>query len=296
MSAKDTKAKEFLTNNERFADIFNYYLFDGNPVIDPEDLQEKDTTKVLSLYGVDRKETQKQRWRDLLKSVIVKETGDMVYILLGVENQSDIHYAMPVKNMIYDGMNYGAQVTEASRHHRKDRNYGSDAEFLSGFKKEDKLTPVITLTVYWGADEWDAPRCLHDMFPDSSKGALREVLEIIQASNDRNRMKSVLESNPKFRCLENEAVSAINIFAGLNISVDIKEGKTDMCKAWEEQWLDGKSEGIEQGREQGIEALILDNLEDGRTEEVIINKLIKRFEMKAEDARRYFDKYAKETV
>ena len=204
------------------------------------------------------------------------------------------------------------QVTEALRHHRKDRNYGSDAEFLSGFKKEDKLTPVITLTVYWGADEWDAPRCLHDMFPDSSKGALREVLEIIQASNDRNRMKSVLESNPKFRCLENEAVSAINIFAGLNISVDIKEGKTDMCKAWEEQWLDGKSEGIgqgreqgieqgiergiKQGREQGIEALILDNLEDGRTEEVIINKLIKRFEMKEEDARRYFDKYAKETV
>ena len=58
--------------------------------------------------NVDRKETQKQRWRDLLKSVIVKETGDMVYILLGVENQSDIHYAMPVKNMIYDGMNYGA--------------------------------------------------------------------------------------------------------------------------------------------------------------------------------------------
>ena len=113
-------------------------------------------------------------------------------------------------------------------------------------------------------------------------------------------MRSVLESNPKFRCLENEAVSAINIFAGLNISVDIKEGKTDMCKAWEEQWLDGKSEGIEQGIEQGIErgieALILDNLEDGRTEEVIINKLIKRFEMKAEDARRYFDKYAKETV
>ena len=27
---------------------------------------------------------------------------------------------------------------------------------MAGFTKEDKLTPVITLTVYWGCEEWDA--------------------------------------------------------------------------------------------------------------------------------------------
>ena len=48
MGAKDTKAKEFLSNNERFADVFNYYMFDGKSVIKPEDLQEKDTTEVIS--------------------------------------------------------------------------------------------------------------------------------------------------------------------------------------------------------------------------------------------------------
>lgn len=322
MSAKDTKAKEFLANNERFADIFNYYLFSGNMVIKPEDLQERDTTEVVSLYGIDRKEVHKQRWRDLLKSAIVKETDRMIFVLLGAENQSDIHYAMPVKNMIYDGMNYCSQVTQAARQHRKYNDYDSDAEFLSGFKKEDKLTPVITLTVYWGADEWDAPRSLHEMFQESDKDifkyvddyhlhlivpqeitdfdkfktSLREVFEIIKASNDRASMKSVLESNPNFKNLENEAVSAINVFTGLNISIDNKEGKTDMCKAWEEQWLDGRLEGIEQGIEQGIEALILDNIEDGKTEEVIISKLIKRFKLNEEDARKYFDKYSKETV
>ena len=51
MGAKDTKAKQFLFNNERFADIFNYYLFDGRQVIRPEDLEERDTAEVLSLYG-----------------------------------------------------------------------------------------------------------------------------------------------------------------------------------------------------------------------------------------------------
>ena len=42
------------------------------------------------------------------------------------------------------------------------------------------------------------------IMPCRLRTSLREVLEIIQASNDRNRMKSILESNPKFRCLENE--------------------------------------------------------------------------------------------
>ena len=38
------------------------------------------------------------------------------------------------------------------------------AEFLSGFHKEDKLKPVITVTVYFGTDKWDAPRNLQEMF------------------------------------------------------------------------------------------------------------------------------------
>lgn len=317
MSAKDTKAKEFLSNNERFADIFNYYMFDGKSVIKPEDLQEKDTTEVISIYGIDGKEMQKQRWRDLLKSAIIKKTEDIIYILLGAENQSDIHYAMPVKNMIYDAMNYGSQVAEAARFHKDKKDFDSSAEFLAGFKRDDKLTPVITLTVYWGAEAWDAPRCLHDMFPDTDSQILRyvdnyhlhlivpqeimnfdrfqtslgEVFEVIKASDDKKKMKSIFASNPKFKSLENEAVSAINVFTGLNIPIDKKEGKTDMCKAWQDQWLDGKAEG----REEGIEALILDNLEDGKTEEVIINKLIRRFGLKTEEARNYYDKYAKES-
>lgn len=48
MGAKDAKAKEFLSNNKRFADLFNYYLFEGRRVIKPEDLEERDTTGVLA--------------------------------------------------------------------------------------------------------------------------------------------------------------------------------------------------------------------------------------------------------
>lgn len=55
-------------------------------------------------------------------------------------------------------------------------------------------------------------------------------------------------------------------------------------------------QGIERGIEQGIEALILDNLEDGKSEEVIISKLVRRFGLKVETAREYFDRYAKQDV
>ena len=39
-------------------------------------------------------------------------------------------------------------------------------EIKNGFTKNDKIMPVITLTVYFGAKEWDAPRCLKDMFSE----------------------------------------------------------------------------------------------------------------------------------
>lgn len=53
----------------------------------------------------------------------------------------------------------------------------------------------------------------------------------------------VVHENPKFKSLENEAVSAINVFTGINIPVEKKGGKTDMCKAWEEHKNAGKIEG-----------------------------------------------------
>lgn len=270
MGAKDTKAKQFLSNNERFADLFNYYLFDGRQVIHPEDLEERDTAEVLSLYGRNKREMQKQKWRDLLKYAIIKATGTAVFVLLGIENQGDIHFAMPVKNMTYDVMNYEAQVSEAAVRHRQNGDYSSDAEFLSGFTKEDKLIPVITLTVYWGASIWDAPRSLHEMFAVSDpnilkyvenyhlhlivpgeitdfekfRTSLREVLEIIKASDSRKAMQAVIANNPRFREIESEAVSAINVFTGVKIPVNSKERKMDMCRAWEEQRLYGRAEAI----------------------------------------------------
>ena len=102
MGTKDSKAKEYLSDNTRFSEICNYVLFDGEKVIKPEDLKECDTTEVLSVFGIDKKQIVKQKWRDLLKGVSVKYTESVYIVLMGIEAQTDVHYSMPVKTMIME--------------------------------------------------------------------------------------------------------------------------------------------------------------------------------------------------
>lgn len=76
----------------------------------------------------------KQKYRniaDVLKRAVIMQNKEATYLLLGIENQTDIHYAMPVRNMIYDSLQYGKQVMEQqSTGKKKDRN-GTQAEYLS---------------------------------------------------------------------------------------------------------------------------------------------------------------------
>ena len=158
MSAKDSMAKEYFADNARFADLCNNILYGGREVILPENLKERDTTEVLTALGLDKKTIAVQKLRDIFKNASIKYTGKSYVVLIGVENQSDIHYSIPVKNMFYDVMAYGTQVKETAKKHRKEKDTATSDEFLSGFTKTDKLIPVITITVYLGIKEWDGPR------------------------------------------------------------------------------------------------------------------------------------------
>lgn len=286
MGKKDTKAKEYLSDNERFADLCNVILFDGEQVIRADSLQERDTAEVLSVLGVDGKEVDfQQRWRDLLKSAVIRQANHVYIVLIGTENQSEVHFAMPVKNALYDALNYGSQVKEAAKKHKDAGNRGSSAEFLSGFRKDDRLTPVITLTVYWGSNAWDAPRSLHEMFGeyderlkpflpdyrinliipseiknfDRFRTELGSVLEVIKASADKDSMNGLFQDYEKFSAMSNESVEAINTFIGTNISVNQKEGVTNVCKAWEELRNEDRAEGRAEERKSTIKRMLSKN-------------------------------------
>ncbi len=178
MGQADIATARYLRRNEIFADMFNFFMYNGEEVIDPESLQELDTREIEVPYGGTEDTGQPvQRTRDVIKSVVAMTDERMAYLILGVENQTHIHYAMPVRNMLYDALQYTKQVEEATASHKKAGDYkdASSDEFLSGFLKTDHLLPVVTLVVYWGAEHWDGPRSIHEMFKQTDEKALTFV-------------------------------------------------------------------------------------------------------------------------
>ena len=242
-----------------------------------------------------------QKLRDIFKNASIKYTGKSYVVLIGVENQSDIHYAIPIKNMFYDVMAYGNQVKETAKKHRREKDTTTSDEFLSGFTKEDKLIPVITITVYLGTKEWDGPRKLSDMFDDVDeellpfipdyrinllapreitdftgfRTSIRQLFEVLKNAYDKEKMQEVLQNDEKFSRVDRETVEAINLFAGTDIDIDEKDEVIDMCKAWEEQ----KNEGRELGERQKIISLIVKKLQKNKSVAEIADDLEEKEEV-----------------
>lgn len=225
LGVKDTVTTKYMRQNEIFADAFNYFVYGGEQVINPESLEELDTCEVE------------------------------------IENQSNIHYAMPVKNMVYDALQYAKQVEAAVASHKVSGDYkGADSdEYLSGFMKEDRLLPVVTLVIYFDSKEWSGPLSIHDMFdkrdarvlalvPDYKinllapvsiedgdfgkfQSSLKEVLSFIKYARDKDELKKVLDADESFRHLGRKEVDVLNACVGAKIAVKEGEEAVDVCLA-----------------------------------------------------------------
>lgn len=90
-------------------------------------------------------------------------SGEAVFVMLACENQEEVHYAMPVRNMVYDGLAYTDQIQRLWKKRVEEKKTKSNkkmtsAEFLSKFTKKDRLIPVITLVFYYGIEPWDGAK------------------------------------------------------------------------------------------------------------------------------------------
>ena len=106
--------KDFWRSNERFADLFNVVVFGGKEVINPEALHEMDIDVSGVIQLKDYKETL-SRTRDVIK----KTAYGVEFVVLGIENQQHIHYAMPLRHMVYDAMSYLKEYQEITRKYKK---------------------------------------------------------------------------------------------------------------------------------------------------------------------------------
>ena len=153
----DIVMKEFWRVNERFADLFNAVLFNGKNVIKSDMLKEMDTD-ISGTIKWKKGQSSLKRVRDIVK----KEYDGVEFNILGIEIQDKIHYAMPLRTMIYDGLGYLKEYNELKSKNRYTSGMTSD-EFLSGMKKDDRLHPIITIVLYYSEMPWDGPVSIKDM-------------------------------------------------------------------------------------------------------------------------------------
>ncbi len=247
MSKKDAVTKDYMGNSAIFADAFNFLIYDGQPVINSKQLRAMDTAELVLPYGKDGARTSVQRYRDELKYLTAMEDGNAAYMVLGIETQSEPHYAMPVRDMLYDAMQYARQVKEAASSHREEakkqrsmagpgeigekkssesRESLDSGEFLGGFYRNDRLLPVITLVILFSPDPWDGPMSIYEMLADVDerflpfvqdyrinlitpaaldeesinrfRTSLREVMLYIKYSRDKDQLRNILETHPRF--------------------------------------------------------------------------------------------------
>ena len=258
MGKKDTVTKDYMSDNATFADAFNFLIYGGRQVIKPEQLKELDTTAIALPYGEGERPVPIQKYRDLLKAMT---DGNIAYVLLGIENQSEIHYAMPPKNMLYDAAEYVAQVEDTAKSHKGGKKSETGAEYLSGFYRTDKLLPVITLTVYFDAEKWNAPKSLYEMFGNIEPEILKFVdnyhihlispadiadedfskfhtelslaLKYIKYSKDKKRLRRIIQEDTAFKTVSRRTADMVNIVTNSNLHYADGEERVNMCEAIE---------------------------------------------------------------
>ena len=313
MGNKDIATKKYMSDNVRFADVFNYAIYGGRQIIKHDMLKEISAEELLLMEGEHGKLITRDRVRDLEKMCVIKKSGNIVYMLLGIENASNVHYAQPVINGLYDFMGYADQVERKSKENRRKRKLRDNSEFLSGLKKEDKIAGIITLTVYFGDRPWDGPRCLHEMLSIDDKEILklipdyrinlidpheinnsekfmsdfRYIIEFMKASGDKEKMNSLLnEKHNIYSNMERDAMVVIRECANINIKVEEKEERQDMCKAIDDMMNDARMSGEALGEARGRETerkIMQEKLDEKQNQ---IEKERKRYEKEIEELKR----------
>ncbi len=296
MAKEDIAVKVYFKDKAHFADAYNANMFGGRQVIKPEELSEinaesdviEECNKVLFENGeINERQIKRVLWR--YRDIIMKWRG-MILMILACEIQDKVHYAMPVRGMLYDALSYTDQMREIWEHiSEEEKKVVDGAEFFSRFRKEDMLCPVATLIFYYGKQPWDGSLELYDMFKLENEedmsavkefvanykinlvsiediddlslyhSDLKEVLGFVKCRDSKKALLDYANSHKEFfESVDYETVNAIGAMVQGGekyvkmIKAGKKEEKTNMCKALEDLWEDGVKIGEERGEKRGI--------------------------------------------
>ena len=75
MGKKDIATKKYMSDNVRFADVFNYAIYGGRQIIKHDMLKEISAEELLLMEGENGKLITRDRVRDLEKMCVIKKSG-----------------------------------------------------------------------------------------------------------------------------------------------------------------------------------------------------------------------------
>ena len=317
---QDLLLKCYFSDNERYADLINGIGFGGKQVVKASDLTELDSQnghyeKEIVREGSSVKKTKS---RDLVR----KTALGVNFAVVGIENQEQVHYMMPLRVMTYDAGEYQRQAVQIKRKLRKKSGVTS-AEYLSGFAKDSKLYPCVTFVLFYG-EEWDGSHDLHGILdftdiPPELKGLvsnysinvieirklqstdnfhtdLKQVFDFIRFSKDKQKLRELVENESSYLEMEESAYDVAVAFSGAEELVGIKkhykkERKVNMCQALKEMLQDERDEGRVEGRREVMELLIQTCKEIGLSKEVTFDKIGTKFMLSDEETEDFLLRY-----
>ena len=302
MGKTETITCEYLRANDIFADVVNMTLYSGKNVVKAENISELDASYMSVIpdmatekdsvasesftkrAGNKNAHTHVRKYRDILRMVKLNGSDEgteyCVRLISGIEQQTNVHYAMPVRDMLYDALEYAEQVKSKSKENSvievgmSEKRKLSHGEFLSGMRKGDKLIPVVTIVVYFQPEEWDGPKSLHEMLdftgmPDEMikripdyemillqpsdyeetfmgklKSTLPVVLGLLKWADSKSEFKNYVdEHSDALEKLSYDAAAVINEYC--NMGMFIPEEKTG------EKEVINMCKAVEEIREEG---------------------------------------------
>jgi hypothetical protein len=297
---KDICAKEFFSDGARYADIINGLGCGGRQAVTEADLQERDSQTGIFRLQNPAKKTGRKRKRTLYRDLLRRTAFGMNFAVIGIENQEELDYALPLRIMRYDVLEYTAQAAAVYKKLRRQKTGLRSGEYMYGFAKDSRLHPVITFVLYFGKKEWDGAKDLHGIIdftdiPEDLRGLVqdyrihlvevrkledtsvfktdvRQVFDFIRCSADPGKLEQLVTSDASYQEMDEDAYDMAAQYC--NAAQDMMRvknyykhgGQVNMKDAITELRRMSKEEGIEQGLARGRAQGMEQGLARGRAE------------------------------
>lgn len=237
MARTDEPIKKLFKNKENFADIFNATIFHGKQIIKADKLTEINTEDI-HIDSTNTNESEElnitQRHRDLR----MQYDDQILQIVLGCEDQSSVDYAMSIRTMLYDALAYTKQQNDLELKQNKEGKF-----YRGKMTKNQKVLPVLSVVFYYGEQEWNAGKSLHDLIKwpenidlkdiipdykmkdiDNFTTDLQYILYLLKYKQEEGRLEQYIEqNNEKLQHMNQDTHNAIIALMGSEILEGIEE-------------------------------------------------------------------------